>query len=64
MTYKPARDLDLWNMACDYAINLLLVNNGIKLPKDALFDQRYKNMSADAIYDQLVTEVTNNTEGN
>lgn len=51
----------LWNIATDYAINLLIekVSDDTKaaerftMPKGGLFDPKYKDMSADAIYDYL-----------
>lgn len=47
------RKRDTWNEACDYAINSILVENGFKLPKGALVDQKYVGMSAEHIYAQL-----------
>ena len=51
----------LWNMATDYAINSLLVNNmeGIytkpigKMVEGALYDQKYINKTAEEIYEDL-----------
>lgn len=51
----------LWNMATDYAINLLIknvsdnskTNERFVMPKDALYDEKYTDMSAEAIYDLL-----------
>jgi predicted metal-dependent peptidase len=45
-----------WNIACDYAINPILVDSGFKLPKDGLLDTKYKDMSAEKIYDLLPDE--------
>lgn len=50
------RNHRLWNVACDYAINLIVTNAGLKLPEGGLLDKKYKGMSADAIYDQLRQE--------
>ncbi len=55
----------LWNYACDYAINLMLENSGLKMPDDpdrpgkqlGLLDRKYANMSAEQIYDQMKQEV-------
>lgn len=46
-TYDPSD----WNAACDYAINQLLKDfEGLKMPKDALYDPKYDGMSAEKIY--------------
>lgn len=47
----------LWVMAQDYAINYLLVNNGLKLPDGLLFDDRFDSLSAEAIYKILEDEI-------
>lgn len=47
----------LWVMAQDYAINSLLVNNGLKLPDALLFDERFDTLSAEAIYKILEDEI-------
>src|SRR6201987_3869129 len=33
-----------WNMACDYAINPMLVDAGLTLPKEVLMDHRFRGM--------------------
>lgn len=43
----------LWNIACDFAINLTLEECGFKMPAGGLLDHKYKDMSADHIYDEL-----------
>ena len=40
---------DLWNQACDYAINLVVLDAGLALPKEALLDHKYRGMSAKQI---------------
>lgn len=47
---RQGRDPRLWNIACDYAINLMLIDCGFQLPKGGLIDPTYKGMSAEAIY--------------
>lgn len=49
------RNHDLWNQACDHAINLMLIDQGFKCPQGVswLADPQYKGMSADRIYDEL-----------
>jgi predicted metal-dependent peptidase len=46
-------DRKRWNMACDYAINPLLLDAGLTLPKDVLFDHRFRGMSAERIYNLI-----------
>lgn len=50
------RDRKLWNMACDYAINPLLVDAGLTLPPGVLNENRFRNMSAEQIYRLLAEE--------
>lgn len=47
------RDPRRWNIAADYVINLELVNMGFKLPKCALLDAQYANMSVEEVYNLL-----------
>jgi predicted metal-dependent peptidase len=47
----------LWTMAQDYAINCLLVNNGLKLPEAMLYDERFDELSTEAIYKILEDEI-------
>ena len=42
-----------WNVACDYAINSMLTDMGITLPASCLIDEKYRGMTADAIFDLL-----------
>ena len=49
------RDSNIFNVACDYAINAWLYYDlHIPLPKNGLFDRKYRGMTAEAIYRQLV----------
>lgn len=47
---RGGRDPRLWNVACDYAINLILIECGFKLPAGGLYDKKYAGMSAEQIY--------------
>src|ERR1700739_95864 len=49
---EPAR----WNMACDFAINPMLLDAGLTLPKDVLIDDRFRGMSAERIYNLIEEE--------
>jgi predicted metal-dependent peptidase len=51
------RDPKLWNIATDYAINLhIKASRSLELPESALLDQKYKDMSAEQIYELLYKE--------
>ncbi len=58
------RDLETWNRATDYAINGELIEQGFKLPKGALVDSRFADMSAEDIYRKLDQEKKQNQQGN
>jgi hypothetical protein len=57
-TRRGGRDRKRWNMACDYAINPLLLDAGLTLPKELLIDHRFHGMSAERIY-KLIEEQQN-----
>ena len=44
---------DLWNQACDYAINLIVLDANLALPSEALFDPKYRGLSAKQIAKML-----------
>lgn len=46
----------LWAMACDYAINALLIDNGFTAPSKITYDKRFGNLSAEEIYTELSLE--------
>lgn len=50
------RNPELWNHACDYAINDLLLNENITLPEGALFNPAFRGMTAEQIYEVLNQE--------
>lgn len=52
-TRREGRDLKRWNEATDLALNPILINSGMVLPKGALADSSYSNMSAEDIYKML-----------
>jgi predicted metal-dependent peptidase len=54
---RQSRDPFLWNVAIDYAINLLLNDNfgdSKYLPKGVLLDKKYAGMSAEEIYEDVI----------
>lgn len=55
-TRRADRSATRWNMACDYAINPLLVDAGLILPKDVLLEDRFRGMNAERIYNLLMDE--------
>lgn len=59
-TRRNGRDLDDWNKAADYAINQILVDAKIALPKWALLDAQYSGMSAEQIYALIHTASQSN----
>jgi len=46
------RDPVRWNIACDYAINVMLIDNGFKLPEGGLINEKYRGWTAEKIYNQ------------
>ena len=57
-TRRGDRDHARWNMACDYAINPILLDAGLTLPKDVLIDDRFRGMSAERIYNLIEEDDT------
>src|SRR5438270_5583034 len=55
-TRRGDRNQARWNMACDYAINPMLLDAGLTLPKDVLIDDRFRGMSAERIYNLIEEE--------
>ena len=53
---RSGRDPRRWNEACDYAINPMLLADGLMLPEGALVADRFRGMSAEQIYNFLETE--------
>jgi predicted metal-dependent peptidase len=53
---RSGRDPKQWNIACDYAINPLLVDAGLSLPEGVLLDDRFRAMSAEQIYNLIESE--------
>ena len=50
---REHRDKHRWDVACDHAVNLLLLEDGLELPPDALFDDAYRGLSAEEIYPMI-----------
>lgn len=65
---RGIRDPELWNIACDFAVNLLCVEYQFITPAQIktnnwLYDAQYKNMSAEQIYDKLLTDTGDGDKG-
>jgi len=50
---RGTREMELWNVACDYAINHVVTSAGMSLPENALVNGRYSTMTAEEIYEEL-----------
>ncbi len=50
---RQGRDKKMWNRACDYAINGILLDAGITLPDGYLHHGQYQDKSAENIYEIL-----------
>ena len=51
---RGERDPELWNQAADFAINPILLANGLTLPAGALIDPTFNNLSVEEIYAHLL----------
>lgn len=60
---RGSRDLQLWNEAADFAINPIVLNNGLTLPDGALNDSQYVGLSAEEIYARLLHDEGNASGG-
>ncbi len=47
---RDHRNKNRWNLACDYAVNQLLIEDGLELPPGALLNEEYQGLSAEEIY--------------
>lgn len=47
------RDARKWNMACDYAINGIILDAGMRLPRGALRDPAFDGLAAELVYARL-----------
>jgi len=58
-TRRQGRDAYLWNVACDYVINGWLIDMKIgEMPAiGGLYDPALKGLSAESIYDRIVTDI-------
>lgn len=52
------RDPYIWNVACDALINQFMIEAGFQLPEDRVDMPQYKGWTAEAVYDDLMQNVT------
>jgi len=57
------RELRRANMAMDFAVNPIIVDAGLTLPTGGCFDNQYRNMSFEQIYDLLKPPPQSNSPG-
>ena len=50
---RQSRDPKMWNRACDYAINWILLDAGFTLPDAYLYLEEYRGRSAESVYQIL-----------
>jgi predicted metal-dependent peptidase len=53
MLRRGTREPRKWNYATDYTVNLIVIDAGFTLPKDALLDHKYKSMMAEKVHDLI-----------
>ena len=54
LTRRETRKPELYNIAGDYVINLLLHNAGMQMPKGGYLDTSYHGLSTNDVYEKLV----------
>lgn len=57
------RNADKWNQACDYAINPIVTQCGLELPKGALLNPAFAGKTAEEIYRLLPDNPNNGKDG-
>lgn len=60
---RGTRDKELWDMACDYVVNQIVKEQGLQLPPGVFLSDRFKGMSADAVYNILLQELPPESQG-
>lgn len=54
---RGVRNPLIWNIAADYVINLMLSEHGYKkIPEGCLFDEQFKGMTTEEVYDKIVSD--------
>lgn len=60
---RADRDPDIWNKACDYVINPILLDAGLTLPDGFLHDPGLEGKSAEQVYTHLKAGQTDTSDG-
>ena len=55
------RDAMIWNMACDYIVNIIVLDMGFQLPADRLYEEKYRGKdgtkwTVELVYDDLIQQ--------
>lgn len=50
------KDPAVWNAACDYVINIILNKSDFILPRGALLDYKFADMTAEEVYELLIKD--------
>jgi len=53
---REVRNPFLWNIACDYAVNALVMDAKLSLPEGCLYDLTYADSSAEQIYAEIASK--------
>ena len=62
LSRRNNREAKRWNFAVDYAVNSILYNEFHNIPEGCLYDEKYKNKTAEEIY-SLLPEMNGKGEG-
>ena len=55
---RSSRSPWLWHVACDHAINGMLIDNGFEPPQRITYEERFRGKYAEEIYEILKDEIT------
>lgn len=55
-TRRGSREMEKWQEATDYAVNLICEESALKLPEGALINKKFQNMSAEEIFNQIKSQ--------
>ena len=58
---RQHRDKQRWDLACDYAVNQILIDEGLEAPPGALTNDAFKGLTAEEIYPSIETNCEDET---
>lgn len=61
---REGRDKAAWNRASDFAVNPIIQESKLSLPKESLIDKQYKDLSAEQIFKLLPAPAPDEQPGN